>query len=363
MDEVISHRNIFRFFPPPKFLQMPSAGVHISDEAIRVMEFKRVGKKLRIKKHTEKKIPAGIFENGELVKKDELVTILKAVKSEFGLHFIHASLPDEKAYLFKTTLPKEAAADIHQAIEFKLEENVPIAPADTLFEAYLLPRKQHKGEHVDVSVCALPRETVSLYQDVFLSAGLVPVSFDIEAQAVARALIKKSDFSTYLLVNIGTSHSAVSVVSEGQVRFTSTLSIGSDTLTSAIARTFGITPEEALAKKREGIFIKNKKNEEIFSALVTAVSALKDEIKKVYSYWENHIGGDSEIDQEVKKILLAGRDGSLAGFAEHLSADMKIKTEVGNVWANVYSFDEKIPEIVLQDSYDYAAAIGLALSS
>ncbi len=363
MDEIIPRRSIFTLFPPPHFLEMQAAGISLSEKKIRIILLEQKGRSFFVKKNAEKKIPDGIIVSGEIVKREEFIALLAEVKKELGLQFVSVGLPDEKAYLFKTTLPKSSEDSLQQAVEFKLEENVPIAPSEAVFEAYLLPRPKHTSEHVDVSVCVYPREVISFYTDLFVSAGLVPVSFKAEAEAIARAVLKRGTTETILLVNIGDQKSSVSIVSEGRARFTSIVAVGSETLTHAIERTFNVSTEEALKMKKEGGFVKNKKNEEFFFALVNAISVLKDEIMKVYSYWENHIEAETEIDQKIKRICLTGRDANLLGFAEQIGLRVKLKTEVSNVWVNVSSLDEEIQKVNFEDSLDFASAIGLALSS
>ena len=87
-------------FPPPKFLNIPYAGLYISDSAIRCVKFRRKRDRLYIEKYTEKVIPAGFITGGQINNKAGLIEMLKVLKKDLNLDFVRVSLPEEKAYLF-----------------------------------------------------------------------------------------------------------------------------------------------------------------------------------------------------------------------------------------------------------------------
>lgn len=350
-----------RFFPVPDFLALSPVGLDISDEAIRVLRFRSGPAGLELDFFSKKDLPSGVMADGDIIKKEPIVEALSSLKKQFGFTFVSATLPDEKSYLFKTTLPLESLKNVHETVEFRLEENVPIAPQDALFEAALLPRKKGQENTVDAGVVVVPKEIVAKYTEVCSAAGLVPVSFEIASAAIAHAVLPHGMIEAILLIHIGDVKSTIFVVSGGEVRFTSTVAVGAKTLTNAVLREFSVSAAAAEALKREGGFIRNKKNENLLSALVSSVSVLRDETLKVLNYWDNYINTNNEGADRIKKILLSGRDASLSGFAEHFASFTKLPTEIVDVWTNCFSFDSYIPPLIREDSLEYPAAIGLAL--
>lgn len=65
---------------------------------------------------------------------------------------------------------------------------------------------------------------------------MTPVSFLIENQALTKAIIKENDAATYLVVNMGSKKTVLSIVSDQAVQFTSTVNIGGDDFTNAIMK-------------------------------------------------------------------------------------------------------------------------------
>ncbi len=346
----------FKFFPPPVFLQMPFAGVDISDEAIRFIEFKHVKDARELKRYGEKKLPDGAVEAGFINDKLAVITALKDLKKNHGLSFVQASLPEEKAYLFQTDVPTLDDKEIRENIESKLEENVPVSAAEAIFD-YTIISNNEKGVHV--SVVVLPVKVVEAYLEVFEEAGLTVLSFYSEARAIAQSIIPRNDPRTYLVVNFTEKAAGLFIISGGVVRFTSTVMIGGETVTETLTKTFDVSVEEAdKMKKEKGFGADTKAGEELFNNAINTFAALKDEINKVYVYWHTR----SDKDTRIERIIMIGKNSMFTGLAGYLSSNLKADVSIGNVWTNVFSFEKTIPPIERSESLNYTVPIGLALA-
>jgi len=357
----VSQKRLLRFFPVPEFLSMPTVGFDVTNEAIRFIEFEEGKLGLRLKKYGKKDIVFAEGKTDNLLESPELKKALEEIQKEFRFNFIHASLPEEKAYLFKTEIPNVLPQEIRSAIEFKLEENVPLNSAQSLFDYTLIGGAKHAEDHLDVSVSVLPKSLVSLYVNLFHSAGFVPLSFEVEAQAIARAVIGRNNHETFLIVNFGETKTGLFIVQDGIVHFTSTLPVGGTSLTDAIRKHFSIDEAEAERIRQEVGVVKDKKNIDLFFSMMSTLSVLRDEINRLLLYWQSK--GDQGVDHspKVDRIILCGTDAYMGGFREYLEASMKIDSEFANVWINVFDVNEYTPPISFTESLAYVTAIGLAL--
>ena len=95
------------------------------------------------------------------------------------------------------------------------------------------------------------------------------------------------------------------------------------------------------------------------------ISAVRDELERYVSFWATHAPGlhGGEKYGPIKKIFLCGGDSNLLGLSEYLSHNIHIPVEHANVWTNLVSFDEYIPDITFHESLMYGSAIGAALRS
>jgi len=330
--------------------------VNISDDHIRVLEFKRGAHGIALGKYKEYTIPEGAMEDGEIKKSNELVTVLNKVKADFGYTFVRASLPEEKTYVFNTDIPHVAPEAIPSAIEFKIQENVPLSPAEVVFDYSIVAED---AQNIHVSVTVVPHAVVGSYTDAFKQAGFIPVSFKVESQAVARAIIPNGERTNALVVNFADQKTGFYIISSGIVQFASTLMLGSGSLTSLIEKHFNVPYEKALEIKRSKAYAKSPDNTELMYSISNNLSLVKDEVNKVLAYWKSYIS--KQEGKQITKIILCGEDAVIAGIDRYLSQNVGLPIEIAQVWANAFDVRKTIPDLPMLESLNYAAAIGLAL--
>lgn len=359
-------KDLLKYLPPPHFLSMPATGLAISDRAVRYLRLKRTGFGFAPVLYGSEAIPPGVIKDGDVVDAKVFTEILSKLRQKIGSHFVSVSIPEEKAYLFKTEIPEGAESFIRENLSLRLEEFVPMPARESVFdfviknqESFPVSGNNKKGGVVGVAV--LPEKVASNFVSVLHGAGLVPLTLQIDAFAVCRSVVKKEDARTFLLVNLGKETTTLSVIGSGIVYFTTTYGVGGSAFTSAVEKYFGVSPAEAERLKEEGVFIKKKDNADLFASVANTLSVIRDEINRVLIYWKEH--GSAETDNRkgsVDAVLLCGRDAAMNGLREYLSSSIKFPVETVNVWSNVCSFEDYIPPITFRDSLDFAAAVGLA---
>ncbi|MCF7865755.1 MAG: pilus assembly protein PilM [Candidatus Pacebacteria bacterium] len=354
------YSSFFKYFPTPKYMGMSHVGFEISSNAIRYIEIVKSPKGLTLGRFGIQELPNPVVFDEHLSSNQDLMLALKKIQKVNKFNFVEISIPEEKAYLFTTEIPTGNDEAIRSHIEFHLEENVPVALADTVFDYHIIKENSKKGTDF-ASVSVVPRGVIEDYISLFEKCGMTPVSFLIENQAITRSIIALDDMQTYLVVNIGKTKTVLSIVNEQTVQFTSTVNIGGDNFASAIAKENSISKEAAERMIKEKGFVRTENNNDFFLSLINVVSALRDEIQRVYMYWLSHIDKNGKDPTAPFKVLLTGRDSSIIGFREYMALSLKVPVDLANVWVNVFSFDQEIPPIEHLESLNYATVIGLAL--
>ena len=348
----------YQFFPPPRFLQMPAVGLDISDASMRFVELDEKRKGLVIGRFGERPIPRGVIESGEVKKPAELRAIFSDIKKAYNLEFAAVSLPEEKTYLFELRLPVMKYSDIRGSIELALEEHVPIKSDEALFDYDIIKEDESS---INVSVSVAPRVLVEGYLEAFEGSGITPVAFEIEVHSIARSVVPKGDKNTFMTVDFGKTRTGIAIVSDGTVKFTSTVPVGGGALTDAIAKNLKVSYEEAEKIKREKGISGEDTNEDLLLALISTVSILRDEISKHQAYWQEHTDDYGKKRPSIQKIYLCGGDSNLTGFLSYLASGLSAPVELANAMINVNTLNEYIPEISFNDSLRYATALGIAL--
>ncbi len=349
-----------KLFSTPKFLELPSFGLDISDESIKFLELVKTKEGLRVGHYGEKKIPAGIIESGKIKDSQKMEEILMSLRKEEGIRSVRVSLPEQQVYLFSLRLEKAGLENIREAIEFSLEEYIPIPAQDAVFDYEILSEDE---KSLKLQVAAISKNVALEYLSVFKNSAISVLSFELEAQAITRSVVKKGDLDTYMIVDFGKKRTGIFIISQGVVIFTSTLDVGGAMLTNMIEKNFKISFEEAEKKKKESGLRRDTANTEVFSILLNGVSILRDEIVKHFLYWHTHKDEEGKDRPPIKKVILCGGDSNLIGLSEYFSVSMKTSAEVANVWINIEDTGKYIPEISLEQSLTFAAALGLALGN
>jgi type IV pilus assembly protein PilM len=335
---------------------MNSFAVDISDRSIKYGELIITPRGLCLNKYNKVKIDEGIVVSGKIEKENELVVILKKIKEKENLHFIRVSLPEEQMYLFTLSLPKTENKNLRDMILLQIEEHIPLKAPDSLFDFNVI---KEDNQNMLVEVVAIANVTIESYLSVFQKAGLVPISFELEAQALARAVIPKGDNSTVMIVDFGDAKTVISISSNERVFFTTTLAIGGIDLTNMISKNFSLSFKDAEKMKHEYGLDNGSKAEDIFPAILNGLSVLRDELNKQYVYWSTR--NKDTKDNKIDRIILCGGDANLAGLSDYLGLSMKVKVENANVWVNILDTEIFIPEMSLEESLSYATVLGLSL--
>jgi len=346
-------------------MQMPSVGIDVSDTSLKYIFFKPSAhseKAFDLVHYGDIDIEEGAVERGVVNDVSKLSAALKEVKKKTGIEHVRFSLPEERAYIFETEIPHGTPfKEIRGLLEFKLEENVPLSPRDAYFDYEILPLPKEENVLV-VSVTAYAKETVDAYYSACQEAGVVQLSFEVEAQAIARSTIPNDDLGTYMIVDFGKTRTGIGIVNRGILLYTSTIDIGGKEMSAALRRQLGEKEEEELTvlKNTEGLK-PSRENIAVREALLGTVSAIKDELNTRIQYWNNR--HDEKVDKFIEEIILCGGSSNLKGLPEYLSDSLDIETKRANVWSNAFSIDSYVPPIDQPHSYGYATAVGLGLSS
>jgi len=392
-----------------KFLTLkPEAfGLDISDLSLKIIQLKKTKEFFDLASFGEEKIKPGIIKGGEIKDEKALIKILKKALAEIKgenlrTKYVVASLPEEKAFLQVIQMPKMKEEELKSAVVYEAENYIPLPIEEVYLDSQIVPpvysyssehqRKEeskkifssppslsphkssvmnevHQLDHFDVLITALPKKTVDPYLFSLKETGLKPISFEIESQAIARALIKNEvTTSPLLLIDLGATRTGFIVFSGHSLRLTSSIPVSSQSFNEIISKALGVNLAEAERLKiKYGLQSKVKKGKEVFEALIPALTDLIDQIKRYLRYYQTHASHEHlpPNGKGVEKIFLCGGGAKLKGLTSFLSFQLKIPVEIGNPWINILAVPAQ-PEgrrlIYKKDeSLSYTTALGLAL--
>lgn len=324
----LSKRKSFRdFFPVPEFMLLSMTGIVITDDDTRFVELKRglFGDGFELVHASKAANPKGAVESGLIISPQNLSPVVKRLSEHYGSSYARVVLPEERAYIFTATIdwvPKEGLRD---AVAFIVEENVPISLAESVFDFEIISSDQRAGE-IRVAVSVVPKDIVKSYENLLESIGITPISFELESQATARAVVHREDKRPQLIINLALKKTGFYVVEDGIVQFSTT-------------PVFGIGADGAYAN----------------------LADLRAEMRKVTTFWNVRTDKHGHPSKKIEQIVLCGQGASDTTFVGKLMEGSEIGHQLADVWLNLSSSRDHTPSIHFEESLSYTPAIGLVL--
>lgn len=117
-------KHLKQYFPVPSYLDIPSVGIDISPLAVRFIEIISKKDQFKVGNFGHERLK-NIFNIETEEGKVESREILAKWKSQYNLKFAEVTLPEEKAYLFRTNVPLGNDNELRSSIEFNLKKMFP----------------------------------------------------------------------------------------------------------------------------------------------------------------------------------------------------------------------------------------------
>ena len=365
-------------------------GLDIGDHSLKLAHVKKIGSTPTLMSYGSLVVPAGISEQGEIKQSDALAKLIKQlaqnpVGKKISTPYVHACLPETHSFIKLITLenaePKELAARIRE----ELPNHVPIPPDDLYLDWRVAQTLDNNLTQVLVG--AVPRAIVDNITNCLISAGLMPVSLQIEAEAILKSLLPLQDQpqTSIAIVDFGATRSSFICFDRGIIQFTITLATSSDAITQVIADQLKLSFEEAEKAKRLCGLDKTAAEGIVEDLVNKSIGELAADIKKSVSYYAEPFPRGSPITS----IIMCGGGANLKQLKEMLAAKLApLAIYTGNPLINLVKNLKKIrpktgsssdlnflsPDLIFEptkntcpltsaEALSYTTAIGLALSN
>lgn len=343
-----------------------AVGIDISEHVFRLVEIRRgpfYKRKLQLYRYSEERLPDGLVVAGELTDPGAAVEHLKSLmKKAYGRsrpHGVVVTLPETRTFIKVISVKKpEKPDDISTAILAEAELHIPTPMSELYIDWQHLedPRTVATGKPMNVTIGAAPKRIVDSYSAALESAGLIPVAFEIEAQAIVRSVIDRKHEAdrTFGIVDFGATRSSFIVYDKGTIQFTVSLPLSGDAVTHRIAEALGVDETEAERTKRQCGVDAHTCGTELWSIMKPFLNEMTERIIDAVGFYRDHFSGGRALDE----IILCGGGANMARMDELLSELTKTPVRKADPWVNIDPGHSPLPpEIILSST----TAVGLAL--
>lgn len=373
-------------------LKTAAFGLEITDFYLRAVDLKKRNGKTVISAISCLEIAPGIVEAGE-VKDDKKLAeaikncIKKAKGQKLEKKYVVVSLPDDKAFLQVIQMPKMSEKDLRSAVTFEAENYIPMPLTKASFDYQAIPEPSESIDHLDILIAAFPKTVIDPYVDAVKKAGLSPIAFELESQAVARILVNDGfSEAPVLIINVGDVKTNLAVYAGYSLRISFSIPISNKYFINTISKSLGVNTKEAefikinygiekynsgeacLKEKKDDIKPAKGRTEKdqraIFESLLPGIIDFTQQTEKYLNYYHTHashehLGKDKRM---VRKIFLCGSGANLKGLDQLINMKLKLPVKKGDIFSNgLLSEKEKKSVIPDGDTSQFVTAFGLAV--
>lgn len=300
--------------------------------------------------------PFGVLNSDNKDHQDKLVTALKELMNNFKFknRKVVLALPESLVFTRFIELPGIKDDEILSAVFYEAKQYLPVAIEDVQMSCIRIGYNEEKNAP-KVLLIAAPRKIIDLYMDITSKAGLEVVAIETESVAVGRAMYKATNNNHMVMLDFGSNNTDMSIMYEGNLVFSQSISIGSDALTQSIVNQFNLEYAQAEEYKRNYGISQGVLEDKVFNALRPIVDSLLVEVQRGIEFYKS-----KTLMPSPNQYILTGDGAMLPGLPAYLTSTMNVEAVVGDPWVNI-NIPEKMVNLISKSKPAFAVAIGLAL--
>ena len=308
-------------------------GLDLSNTTAKIAQLRRAGKNFVIEALTEIPISPNLIKDGEIQNAEQFNSELNKFLQVYRKDLVEGviiSLPEAKTFIQTIVIPKHNTAALAQQLDDALPEYLPL-PLNEMYQDSAVLAETDKEWRVVTG--AAPKNIVDNYIQLLESSHLIPVALDIQAMAIARALIpdKETRRRTRAIIDLGRHRASLIIHDQKAVQFTMSLPIAGERITENIAQELNLTLEQAEKAKITCGLDPMRCEGVLRNILEQMVEDLVKRVAEAREYYQDHF-----IDaHDFEEVLLTGGGAYLLCLDQVLSEVLKIPVKLGNPWENI----------------------------
>ena len=336
-------------------------GLDISDEALRYVKIKRQGRKNIIAAADEIRLPEGIVADGEIKDQNKFLGKINELFSNSRCGAVKncpiiSVLPEKKTFIKLIKMEAPPPEKLRDQLAKEITRHIPFDIDDINFDWQVIGRYE-AGKQQQFLVGAAPQKLIDDYLGILKSSKLMPYALEIEAVAIARALINEGlDLGPKIIIDLGAIRTSLILYDKKIIQFSVSLPVSGKQITNKIADVLQISFKDADKAKIACGLDEKKCSGALKKVLDNTINNLVEKIEESIDFYHNHFQNKSEI----KEIVLCGGGANLANLDKIILEKTNIPTIIGNPLIKIYSVNKSI-KYSPEKFQSFITAIGLAL--
>ncbi len=331
-------------------------GIDFGNYSVKAVELHNVKSTPSLSAFGDQAIPAGVLNSDAKEHKKKLADALKSLYKSSGFRNkrVVLAIPESAVFTRYIDFPGLRESELETAVFFKAKQYIPI-PIEEVQMSYIVLGYDAQQSTYNVLLVAAPKKTIDIYLDIAVQAGLETLAIETESIAIGRAMYRASQLRHMVILDFGSKTTDMSIMYEGQMIFSQSIAIGSDSMTQALVNQFGLEYTQAEQYKRNYGVSTNVLENKIHNALKPILEAMLMEIQRGVEFYKT-----TTLRHSPKDFLLNGEGAMLPGLSDFVKASFNVETHIADPWVNI-QVPKKLQPLVEKNKPNFSVALGLAL--
>jgi type IV pilus assembly protein PilM len=338
-------------------------GIDISTSGVRLVELADAGKgELRLERYAAEPLARGTVVDGNIENIEAVSEAVLRVWKKSGTRIKHVALgmPPAAVITKKIILPAGLAEDqLEVQVESEASQYIPFALDEVSLDFDVIGAAPNSPDDMEVMLAAARREKVEDRVAIAEAAGLTATVMDIEsyaarsaAQRVMDELAGATEGQIVALFQIGAQATHISVLQNGECIYEREQPFGGIQLTQDIVRAYGLSFEEAEARKKAGDLPDNYAGDLLAPFLENAALEVTRAIQFFFT---------STPYTRIDQIYLAGGCAQVTGLPDIIASRTRISSAVISPFKGMQLGPSVREQQLRNEAPAYLVACGLAL--
>jgi type IV pilus assembly protein PilM len=341
----------------------PLVGLDISTSGVRLVELADAGKGvLRLERYASEPLPRGAVVDGNIENIEAVSDAVLRVWKKSGSKIRHVALgmPPAAVITKKIILPAGLPEDqLEVQVESEASQYIPFALDEVSLDFDVIGPAANSVEDMEVMLAAARREKVEDRVAIAEAAGLSATVMDIESYAARAAVHRATEGMAgtnaeqiVALFQIGAQSTHISVLQNGDTVYEREQPFGGIQLTQDIVRAYGLSFEEAEARKKAGDLPENYAADLLAPFLENAALEVTRAIQFFFT---------STPYTRIDQIYLAGGCALVPGLLDIIASRTRISSSVVSPFKGMQLGPMVREQQLRNEAPAYLVACGLAL--
>ncbi|MBI1892273.1 MAG: pilus assembly protein PilM [Burkholderiales bacterium] len=341
----------------------PLIGLDISTSGVKLVELSQAGKgELRLERFASEPLPRGAVVDGNIENIEQVSEAVRRVWKKSGTRAkaVAIGMPPASVITKKIILPGGLPEEeLEMQVETEASQYIPFALEEVSLDFDVIGPVEQSPEDIEILLAATRKEKVEDRIAVAEAAGLKPIVMDIESYAARAAadrliaqLTKGGQGQIVALLQIGSQVTHISVLLDGQTIYEREQPFGGNQLTQDIVRAYGLSYEEAEAKKKAGDLQEGYERELLEPFLENAAMEVTRAVQFFFT---------STPYTRIDQIFIAGGCAVIPGLVEVVAERTKISTSIVSPFKGMQLASNVREKQLRAEAPSYLVACGLAM--